>query len=248
MKFNPRTWHNWISFALVIPILLVAVTAVFIAHNKAQGLKDIDVTAAVGWLPGYSEGEQAREQCEIGSTLRLADGHWLLDTKVGLFELQGDKAQPVASIGHTQVRDLPATPFGILLAAKNGVWLEQQGQWRRALKGDAWSLSLDPAGDVLASIKDKAPLRSSDGQDWQEQHQVAQALALAALPAQAATRQVSLDNLVMDLHTGKALLGKKTEWVWIDAVGLVMSFLGLTGIYLWWCGERSRREMLLQAR
>ena len=101
---------------------------------------------------------------------------------------------------------------------------------------------------MLASIKDKAPLRSSDGQDWQEQHQVAQAQSLAALPAQAATRQVSLDNLVMDLHTGKALLGKKTEWVWIDAVGLVMSFLGLTGIYLWWCGERSRREMLLQAR
>ena len=57
---------------------------------------------------------------------------------------------------------------------------------------------------------------------------------------------MSLDNLVMVAHQQDSA-GQKTDR-WIDAVGLVMSFLRLTGIYLWWCGERSRREMLLQAR
>jgi hypothetical protein len=42
----------------------------------------------------------------------------------------------------------------------------------------------------------------------------------------------------MDLHTGKALLGKHAEWLWIDLVGGALLFLSLTGVYLWWRGRR----------
>jgi hypothetical protein len=40
-NFNARNWHNWISIILVLPILIVAITAIFIAHHKALGMEQL---------------------------------------------------------------------------------------------------------------------------------------------------------------------------------------------------------------
>ncbi len=51
-------------------------------------------------------------------------------------------------------------------------------------------------------------------------------------------REMTLAKLIRDLHTGDAFFGHDYRWIWNDIVGGAMTFLALTGIYLWWHGQR----------
>lgn len=241
-KFNPRTWHNWISVILSLPILIVAVTAVFIAHNHELELKEIDVTGAVSWLPGYGEAEMKAMKTEVRASLATPDGRQWLGTKAGLYEVADGQARQVEALGGAEVRDLAAASFGLVVAAKNGIWVQGGEGWRKAVKGDAWNANPQADGSIAVTLKDRGVLTSRDGRDWSE-NTLASA-ALAAMPAETlVAKPITLGNLVMDLHTGKAFFGKEWEWIWIDLVGLVMAFLGGTGVYMWWRAERRKREM-----
>lgn len=241
LNFNSRTWHNWISAILVAPILIVAVTAVFIAHNQELELKEIDVTRAVSWLPGYGAAEMQAMKMEMRASLSTADGQRWLGGKGGLYQIIDGEIRPVAELGATEVRDLAAAPFGLIVAAKNGVWLKNAEGWNKVKKGDAWNAGLNPDGSVAVTLKDKGVLLSRDGRDWSED--ATAAAALSAMPAETlAPKSVTLGNLVMDLHTGRAFFGKQWEWIWIDLIGLVMAFLGGTGVFMWWRGERRKYE------
>lgn len=242
MQFNVRSWHNWISVLLSVPILIVAVTAIFIAHDHELGLNEIDVTRAVSWLPGYGETETKAMKMEVRASLATPDGRQWLGTKAGLYELADGRARAVEALGGAEVRDLAAAPFGLVVAAKNGVWVQDGEGWRKAAKGDAWSANLNPDGSVAVSLKDQGVLVSRDGRAWNA-HAVARS-ALAAMPAEVvAKKPVTLGNLVKDLHTGKAFFGKEWEWLWIDLIGLVMAFLGGSGVYMWWRAEKRKRAM-----
>ena len=76
INFNPRNWHNWISVILVVPIIIVGVTAVFIAHSHELGTKDIDVTRAVNWLPGYGEAAMQAMNTDVRASLLHALEAW----------------------------------------------------------------------------------------------------------------------------------------------------------------------------
>lgn len=65
-----------------------------------------------------------------------------------------------------------------------------------------------------------------------------------ASPAHEIARErITLGKLMLDLHTGRAFLGKEAEWIWIDLLGLVWVFLGGTGLYLWWHAQTRRRNV-----
>lgn len=241
LKFNARTWHNWISVILVVPILIVSVTAVFIAHNKRFGLNEIDVSGAVGWLPGYGSAAMKEEHTEVRSSLTTADGLQWIGTQTGLYRVEGARLAPVTELAGLQVRDLVAAPWGMVAATKGGIWVKQGDAWRMAYKGDAWNANIGPEGVVAVAIKDKGIVVSRDGMEWKPDPAIKQ--ALSTIPASMQMERITLGKLVMDMHTGKAFLGKKAEWVWIDIIGIVMTFLGITGLYLWWRGERRKREM-----
>ncbi len=242
LKFNPRTWHNWISVILSVPILIVAVTAIFIAHDHDLDTKGIDVTRYVSWLPGYGQAQMQAMKLEIRTSLVTSDGQRWLGGKGGLYQVVDDQARQVADIGTTEVRDLVAAPFGLVVAAKNGIWLKDTEGWRKVMKGDAWNANLGPDGSVAATLKGQGVLISRNGRDWAPD--AAASAALTAMPAETmAPKPITLHNLVMDLHTGRAFFGKEWEWIWIDLVGLTMAFLAGTGVYLWWRGQKRRRDM-----
>lgn len=242
LKFNPRNWHNWISVILSVPILIVAVTAIFIAHNHELELKEIDVTDAVSWLPGYGKTEMKAMKMELRASLTTADGQRWLGGKGGLYQVIGGQARQVEELGGAEVRDMATAPFGLVVAAKNGVWLKNAEGWNKVLKGDAWNAGLNPDGAVAVTLKDKGVLLSRDGRDWAPD--ATAATAMASMPAETlVARPVTLGNLVMDLHTGRAFFGKAWEWIWIDLIGLTMAFLGGTGVYMWWRGEKRKRGM-----
>lgn len=240
LNLKARDWHNWVSAILVVPMLLVGLTTIFLAHKKELGLNEIDLTRAVAWLPGY--GEAAMKQQEVRASLQLAGGSRWIGTQAGLYRIENGKGVAVPEFAGVPVRGIVAAPWGLVAAAKSGIWTQTAEGWRRAYKGDAWHAALNPDGSVAVAVKDEGLVASRDGLRWQTDEAARQ--AFAALPAgEAARERITLGKLMLDLHTGKAFLGKEAEWIWIDLLGFVWVFLGFTGLYLWWRAQAKRRDV-----
>lgn len=241
MKFNfkARSWHTWASIILALPILIVGASAVFIAHKKALGTEEIKVFAK--WLPGYQLEEAKPRQPEVRSILSGRDGTALVGLQDGLYRLDGDRLVAVEALAGIPVRGLAEGAFGRVAAAKNGIWLEQNGAWQRVMKGDAWNASLRADGSIVVAIRDKGLLVSTDGRKWQPDPLLA--AALATLPADSNDKPLTLGRLIMDLHTGQAFFGKSAEWIWIDLIGLALCLLAMTGVYMWWRAEKRKAAL-----
>jgi hypothetical protein len=237
-----RDWHTWFSLALALPLVLIGVTAVLIAHGKALGLKDIPVVA--DWLPGYGPAALRQE----GNLLRaaLADGDGLvIASKQGLHRAGADGLTPLAGAPQAEFRQLVDTPQGLLAAGPRGLYRVAGGQAETLLQGEVWSVTLGREGRLIATTKEDGVLASGDGgRSWQPDGAVTRA---AAPLAEAGGESLPLGKLILDLHTGKAFLGKRYEWLWIDAAGAVMILLGLTGVWMWSRGERRKRRLAAAA-
>ncbi len=243
MNLKARDWHNWVSVILLLPMLLVGLTAVFLAHKKELGLNELDVTAYVSWLPGYGDGALARGAPEVRAFLLAPDGRTYVGTQGGLFVTTDGVAAAVAEFQGDHVRAIVAAPWGVVAVTRRGVWnrAAEDGSWLRVVKGDAWSASLSADGVLAVATKDRGVLSSANGQDWTADAAVR--AATAALPSEElAGERVSLGKLMVDLHTGRAFLGKQGEWIWIDLLGAVWVFLGFTGLWLWWRSQTKRRD------
>ena len=236
MKYSNRRWHSWISVILALPILIVGLTAIFIAHDKALGLKQMSVNA--GWLPGY--GQAKNEHAELRATLPLADGGLWLAAKGGLVQMTVDgQVTAVAELNGLEIRALHQHQGQLLVAAKEGLYGQQQGKWQQLAVGEFWSISGD-GQRLLATSKERGLLVSADsGRSWQPSQDPKIDQALPQLPPEPLTWH----KLVMDLHTGKAFLGKEWEWLWIDLIGAVMSFLAISGLIMWWRDRQRQRQL-----
>ncbi len=241
MKLNlkARSWHTWASIILALPILIVGASAVFIAHKKSLNTEDITVNAK--WLPGYQTEEAKAKGPEARAALTTSAGIIYVGAQEGLYRLDGDKLVAVEALAGVPVRGLAESRFGIVAAAKNGIWLVQGEDWTRVHKGDAWNASNRADGSAVVSVKDKGLLVSGDGKKWQADPLLAS--ALAAMPSEAVDKPLTLGKLIMDLHTGQAFFGKKGEWIWIDLIGIAMCLLAMTGVYMWWRAEKRKAAM-----
>lgn len=240
LNLKARDWHNWTAVILLVPMLIVGLSSLFLAHKKELGLEKVDLTRFVGWLPGYGATTTRGAHADARTSLPLAGGGHLVGTQGGLFRIVDGRAEAVRELGGYPVRDIALAPWGIIVAAKNGVWVEGGKGWRRALDGDAWNANATPDGAVVVAVKDGGLLASRDGNDWEAVPGIAPALEL--LPADAVRERISLGKLMIDLHTGKAFFGKRFEWIWIYLLGAVWVFLGFTGLWLWWKSQTKRRD------
>lgn len=242
-----RSWHLWLSIALSLPILIVALTAIFIAHGKELGLKEIPVAA--GWLPGMQAGKA--ETAEPRALWAAPDGALWLGTKMGLYRVNGDRMEIVEGLGAADVRGLQADGSSLVVATTKGLYrvAVDAGTAERVAKGDYWSLSHTDQGLIAVGKNGRFMVSRDAGREWSEHEggvaaseRVAQSMAGAA---DAGT--VPLSKLMLDLHTGKAFFGKAYEWVWIDLIGATMAVLTLTGLVMWWRGQR-RKVAALEAQ
>jgi hypothetical protein len=230
-RFRSRNWHNWAAPLVAVPLLLVALTAVLLAHRKAIGAAEL--TVAANWLPGY--GAPARvPRLEPRTLLTLADGDVYLGTGGGLYRLRGEGLEAVSALAGNPVRGLVEAPWGRIAATRNGVWLEQQGRWQQVLPGEAWSAATAADGRVLVALRERGVLASSDGRRWQLEARLAIALAAAATVGLADPAEpLTLARLAMDLHSGRAWFGREREWIWIDVLAAALALLASTGLWMW---------------
>lgn len=230
-----RDWHGWLAVSLLPPLLLVGLSALFISHNKALGLREIDVGQVAGWLPGYAAAPAAPP--DVRATLTLSDGTRWLGTRHGVFKLKSGHPPAQHLAGH-EVRGLASHDGGLVAATRNGLWLldAPAAEWRRVLPGEFWSVGTDIDGTIAATSRDQGIARSADGNTWAWE-------PLPPLPTP--PEKLTLGRLMIDLHTGRAFFGKNGEWIWIDLLAAVWTFLGGTGLYLWWRTQTKRRDAAL---
>lgn len=242
-----RDWHTWVSLILSLPLLIVGLTAIFLAHGKTLGLGSVAVAA--DWLPGYGAGKPRPP--EARAFAQDAAGRIWLASKAGLFfaPAAGDALQRVAALPAGEIRQLLATPAGLYAAGKNGLWRieadkpDQPPSAERLADGELFAVAQDAAGQLLVAHKDKGWLVSAEGgRRWRAASELNERLG-ALTPAEA-NGPLTLGRLMFDLHTGRAFFGKTGEWIWIDLLGAALTLLGLTGVYLWW---RSQRRQLAVA-
>lgn len=238
-KVTQRSLHLWAGAILSIPILIVGLTAVFIAHKDSLGTKQVALGSVP--LPGYSSALAEMHGAEARSYFQSADGREWLGTKAGLFVRAGESFAPVEALHGVEVRALAVTGSGLVAATKMGLYREQDGAWTQTHKGDYWTVSARGDGTLVATSKMGLMQSADAGASWQPAKSLN--LALAALPSEVTAEAMTLDKLVMDLHTGKAFLGKEYEWLWIDLVGIACAGLALTGLVLWRRGRRQKLAM-----
>lgn len=214
-----RHWHNWGGLILALPMIIVGLTAIFIAHDKALGTKKIVV----------AEGSK-QEMPEVKSVAPLADGSSLLGTKYGLWQTVADAGMPKRVLDNVEVRDIHVQGPRWFIAAKEGVYLGEQGQFRQLSKHDSWQLAANGSNQLLVATKEHG-VQTLDLATLALTTHAQSQRALKALPADA--EPYTLNKLVMDLHTGKFFFGKSGEWMWIDVLGAALVMLGLTGTWMW---------------
>ena len=76
------------------------------------------------------------------------------------------------------------------------------------------------------------------GQTWQSDKSLTRLIS-----DRSEKRPLQLGKFMHDLHTGKALMGHKYEWIWADILALVLVTLAFTGIYMWWKSQKRKQEM-----
>ncbi|MDX8129400.1 PepSY domain-containing protein [Methylomonas sp. OY6] len=238
-KIDWRHWHAWLSVLLSIPAFLVGMTAILIAHNKTLGLNGVSVD--VGWLPGLTPNAQAAP--DIRSTLSLADGRRFIGGKAGLFVLENNKLTAVSELAGYEIRSLAANPNNVAAAGNRGVWLNSGGNWRQIYRQAAHSVQIGDDGIIRIATQNSGLLFSDNsGANWRPD--AATLKAFEQLPAEALREDYSVGKLILDVHTGKAFLGKHWEWLWIDLLGGLLVFLCLSGVYLWWRGQQRKAALL----
>lgn len=231
----PRRWHAWLAIALFLPFIVLAITGILFAHGPSLGFREIRVP--VGWLPGYGQegGPAIRSAAQSGSV-------WWVVTAQGVARVEDGRAEVVPALAREDIRSLQVTPQGVLAVSQQGLWKEQQGEWKKILKGPVLQANGD-ARTLTAVLRGKGPQLSHDGgTTWQPLLPVLKP-ALAMLPKSDAPAEITLAQLVHDLHTGKALVTDKAEWVWQDVLGLTLLFLAGSGFYMWWSKRRAARRL-----
>lgn len=227
-----RNWHIKIGVFIAVPIVLSGVTAVMMAHNKDLGLRNIPVNMA--WLPAYQEkgASSSAKDLEIRAMLTTRDGRQLLGTRYGLYELQDNALTRVEALPAKEVRTIVESPDGLLCAGRGGVWRYNGKSWQRIYKGDANTVEGRANHVVRIVTREKGFLESADrGQHWNT------VAALNHLPVQLPSglqqEELNLGRFALDLHTGRAFLGKDWAWLWIDLSGVGLALLAFSGVFLW---------------
>jgi hypothetical protein len=241
-----RNWHTWLGVTLSLPVIVVGLTAILMAHGQELGFRNIQ--HQLRWLPGYQQETNPQikmSDLEIRATLTTHDGRYLLGTRYGLYQLKNEQLSPVEGLSAVDIRSIRETSNGLILASRNGVWRSIGSQWKKIYKGDAWEVEVQPNQTIRIATRAKGLLETVDnGKHWKPLH--ALNTMPAVLNAKAQAEEMNLGKLVFDLHTGRALLGKDSAWIWIDLIGFSLILSVLSGLFLW--RETRKQQALLQGK
>lgn len=233
LQFSPaplRRWHIYTGLAVLVPLIVVCVTASLIIHSGQLNFRHMQVDVSA--LPGYQDAQLSA----VRAALITSDGRYFVGTRGGLFELLPDgKFVEAPGVAKNDIRTLRETPAGVFVGGRHGLWQLQGASWKQLYDGDVWSIDALPDKTLRLSDRGKGVFESRDnGAHWQANQRVNQALTQIS-------GKTSMTELMFSLHTGGALF-KESHWVWVDVTSFGGIFLALSGLLLWLRSKSARMK------
>ncbi|MCX7876097.1 MAG: PepSY domain-containing protein [Melioribacteraceae bacterium] len=230
-------WHNWVGIILSLPILIVSITALLIAFNDELGLRNIFINKK--FFPGYLLEKNYNTNLEFKEikSLLVKNDTIFIGSKGGLLIKYDNKIEIVNEFSGIEIRKILEYDNKIYIATKNGLYVKEKSNWSKILNKEVHDIAFDADGNIYASLGKEGIIQSNNMfNDYNKKLMSEYNLSLAQIKISNSTykkNQISLKDLTIDLHTGKALFGKKLEWIWITIVSTSLFVLVFTGVYMW---------------
>lgn len=234
-----RKWHNWIGVVFTLPLFIIAITGIILAFQDSFKNTPSEPQINVGWLPGYSkkalQNEYKIRSQEVFSVAISKDSTYYFGTGAGVFYTKNHHSGFISKLAGVEIRCIVVGELYLFAGGK-------QGLFRVKLSDESVTTilskdihSIYSTNDSTLLISDKKTLYTSNdyGASW-EIFKLNDAFDGKLFEIENSKKyKIPLHKLNIDLHTGKAIFGKKYEWIWIVIVSLSLLTLTLTGIYMW---------------
>jgi hypothetical protein len=227
--------------------LLVGLSAVVLTFEGSYKNKPAEPQVNVSWLPGYSANlifdEQLKKSAQIRSSLYIDDQTRFVGTSNGLVLLSGGVVSEISGMIGFEVRSLARNRTHLFIGSKKGLFAMELplGEPVLLLKKDIHHIDIQHDSLIAAADNKNLYTSTNYGSDWQTSD--AGSLVVAAfsnMEKPERVKKIPLHRFVLDVHTGKAFLGKSFEWVWILLVGLSVTILTFTGMLMWFRKQRKK--------
>lgn len=224
-----RKLHKWPGILFLLPALLISTTSILLALDGKLKMERIRIKT-----PAFSL--QSRTP-DVKSIL-FSGSHYYIGTRNGLYIVHEGKISIRPELRGYDIRALLLTGDTLLIASRQGVWFLAGDNLIKISETDAAGISLTPEGHLLIS-------QGRKGYAVIDFHGKPKSLPeIIDLTSKDFTQNhyQTLKKLIIDLHTGEALVGKTLMPWWIGLAGLGLLILGITGG--WILVRRWRRKIL----
>lgn len=233
-------WHNWVGIVLSIPVLIVSISAILIAFADEFKTDEVKISASI--VPGYyfeSTKETILYELKDSKGILVSSDTFYVGTKAGLIIKTADKTELVKQLSGFEIRKIAKLNGNIYAAGKSGLWIKTFTGWNKLIDKDVHEITKDENGNLYAAIAKGGIITSKN--NFKNYSNLLTEEILSDIKQSGGINQsdyfskqeVSLKDLILHLHTGRAFFGKSYEWIWINLVGASITILVVTGGYLW---------------
>ncbi|MBP6748564.1 MAG: PepSY domain-containing protein [Xanthomonadaceae bacterium] len=240
--WTARRIHLWVSIALSLVFLLIAISGAVIGARSA-----LDARVPMRWMSS----ETIPDRLPVTAYAEMPDGSIWIGNGQGLHRIADGKAERIDRFRGKEILALAAAADNTtpIVATKMVLWSRHAGEWKEVKRGRLRQLSTLSDGSVLAIVGGRGemangkPFMTRDGSEWRPYRP---AIAANAHLPPLVDPTVDLQMFMRELHSGAYFFGKgRGEIVWSLITGLVLVLLCLTGLWMWgrreWARARNRR-------
>jgi len=218
-----RKWHKWPGIIFLLPSFIISATAVLLALSGILQLDRITLN-----LPGLSKHAGNLEM----KAMAIVNGLVYAGTKQGLYVYESGAFSGIEELSGSDIRSLVQKGDTLLVASKQGLWTIIENSAKPILKQDVFGVYPLNGERLLVSMGKKGfKVVSYDGTEIKNPVEIPPGFIEAA-SALTRTQPYTLHKLVVDLHTGEALVGRTLKPWYIAFTGLQLLILTITGLWM----------------
>jgi hypothetical protein len=239
-------WHMWSGVIFTIPLILVSLTAILIAHEKGFGTKEVAVNA--GWLPGYSSEENISHYLDDVKDVLITEGKTYYASKLGVIIENNKNISILKGTEGKEIRDLQLIDNKLWIASKKGLFLMENGNATFIKKGDFHGINNNQNLLIASEGKYGFHTSTNSGKTWITSN-ISKTIGKektkefsASIEKSKYVEELTLEKLALDIHTGKAFFGEGSMWIWIDLIGISLLFMTFTGIWMWYKRKYGKKK------
>jgi hypothetical protein len=215
-----RAWHKWPGILFLFPAFLISITAILLALDGLLHMDRVKINMPFT-TDTYSE-------IEIKSMVASADRQYV-GSKNGLYIVEGIRVSSVPELAGSDVRSLLLVNDTLYISSKQGLWRMAGSKVVRLIDKDVFHVSMSN-NQLLVSAGKKGIIQLDRNGKEVKNNPLAGDIT-SKLDGSRQKQPQTLHKLVIDLHTGEAIVGKTLVPYWIAFSGIQMLLLTLTGCW-----------------